>query len=65
MLKQILFKLLGVSDKNAEVREIKKDLDNKTMSIVRKNKKLQKIIMQEGVTLDIANATGLRHYELQ
>lgn len=64
MFKQILFKVLGISKQNAEVREIKQDLENKTMAIVRKNTKLKKIIMQDGVTLDIARATGLRHYEL-
>lgn len=58
----MLLHLLGVDQKNAEVRDIKKEMKQATTNLVRQTNKLNRIMIEEGVTLDIARATGLKQH---
>lgn len=58
MIKKMFLSVLGIQQKNDEVREMKDEVKKEMESVTRKYKKLNRVILKEGVTLDIARAVG-------
>lgn len=58
MIKKLFFSLLGIDKKNEETRALKEEISKEMRSVTRKYNKLNRVILKEGVTLDIARAVG-------
>lgn len=60
MMKELLFKLLGIDKQNEQIKEMKAEVKQETTNLVRQTNKLNALIIQQGVTSDIARATGFK-----
>lgn len=58
-MRNFILGMLGINAKNQEVREIKQEVKQELVAVTRKYNKINKLMVKEGITLDIARAMGI------
>lgn len=59
MIFTMIKRMLGATHKEAQIEQIKLDVQNRAVVVMRKYEKINDVLTQSGVTIDIARVTGV------
>ena len=58
-MRNLILAMLGIDKKNQEVREIKQEVKHEVVAVTKTYNKINRLMVKEGITLDIARAMGI------